>query len=593
MPTYKAPLRDFRFILNEVLEIDAYGNLPGFANADAETRDAILEEAGRLAEEIVQPLNRVGDVQGCTLNADASVTTPDGFKDAYRQMVEGGWTGLSSPEDYGGQGLPGVLSLALNEMISSACMAFGMYPGLTAAAAEALLHGGTDEQKTLYVPKLVSGEWTGTMNLTEPQCGTDLGLIRTKAAKQADGTYRISGQKIWISAGEHDFADNIIHLVLARIEGAPEGTKGLSLFVCPKFLPNADGAPGERNAVKCIGLEEKMGIHGNATCVMQYDGAKAWLVGEENKGLRIMFVMMNRARIGTGLQGLSQAAVAYQNAAQFARERLQGRAITGAQQPDKPADPIIVHPDVRRMLMEQKAFVEGARAFALYVGLHGDLEAKGADEAVRQKGGDYMALLTPIVKSFLTGEGFASVSQGMQVFGGAGYVEETGMAQFLRDCRITMIYEGANGIQALDLVGRKLGLDGGRPLGAFTAELDAFIAENAAADGMAPFVEALKTVKAQLNDGVTWLFENGLRDFNEGGAGGHDFLNLFGFTCLTYMWARMAKIALARQAEDAFYEEKLITGRYFVTHMLPRAGAHLAALKAGAADVMALAADAF
>ncbi len=591
MPTYQAPLRDFQFILDEVLGLGGYSNLPGFANADPETVAAILEEAGKLSEEVIQPLNRTGDVQGCTLNEDASVTTPDGFRDAYAQMVAGGWTGLSFPEEFGGQGLPNVVSLALNEMVSSACMAFGMYPGLTAAAAEALIHGAADEQKSLYVPKLVSGEWTGTMNLTEPQCGTDLGLIRSKAVPNGDGTYAITGQKIWISAGEHDFSDNIIHLVLARMEGAPEGTKGLSLFVCPKFLPDDAGAPGERNALKCIGLEEKMGIHGNATAVMQYDGAKGWLVGEENKGLRLMFVMMNRARIGTGLQGLSQASVAYQNAAIFARERLQGRALTGPAEPDKPADPIIVHPDVRRMLMEQKSFVEGARAFALYVGLHGDLEHAADDEETRQKGGDYMALLTPIVKAYLTGEGFANVSRAVQVFGGAGYVEETGMAQFLRDCRITMIYEGTNGVQALDLVGRKLAWEGGRPLGAFMAELEAFAAENEGVEGMEPFAAGLGTAKGQVNAGVEWLMENGLTDFNNAGAASHDFLQLFGLTCMAYMWAKMAKASLGR--DEDFYQQKLVTGRYFFERVLPRGASHLAAIQAGGEPVMALPAEAF
>ena len=595
MPMYKAPVQEMKFLMSEVLDLDKYSNLPGFSDATSDLRDAILDEGAKFAEGVVAPLNRVADMQGCRYNGeDHSVKTPDGFKNAYDTMSQNGWMGLGFPAEHGGQGLPGVLSIAVSEMVSSACMAFGMYPGLTAGAAEALLSGGTEEQIKKYVPNMVSGQWGGTMNLTEPHCGTDLGMLKSKAVPNGDGSYSITGQKIWISSGEHDLAENIVHLVLARIEGAPQGTKGISLFVVPKFHVNDDGSLGDRNDVYCGGLEEKMGIHGNATCVMNYEGAKGWLVGEENKGLKVMFIMMNRARIGTGLQGLAQAEVAYQNAAEFARDRVQGRALTGPKYPDKPADPIIVHPDVRRMLMDQKAFVEGARAFALWVALYGDLEEHAEDDEARRKAGDYMALMTPVVKAFLTGKGFDSVSQAVQVHGGMGYVEETGVAQFLRDSRISMIYEGTNGVQALDLVGRKLAMEGGRPIFTFLEELDAFAAEHDGDEAMKPFVEGVKTSKERLSQGVNWLMENGLTDFNNAGAASHDFLELFGYTALAYMWAKMAKTAMAKaDSGDPFYDTKLKTGRYFVARMLPETETLLAKVKAGAEPVMALEAEAF
>jgi len=595
MPIYKAPVREMKFLMSEVLELDRYANLPRFSEASEDLRDAILEEGAKFAEEVLAPLNRVSDTQGCVYDGDDhSVKTPEGFKKAYDTMSENGWMGLGFAPEHGGQGLPAVLSMAVSEMMSSACMAFGMYPGLTAGAAEALVSGGTQEQIETYVPNLVSGKWGGTMNLTEPHCGTDLGMLKSKAVPNADGSYSITGQKIWISSGEHDLAENIVHLVLARIEGAPEGTKGISLFVVPKFLVNEDGSLGERNGVYCGGLEEKMGIHGNATCVMNYEGAKGWLVGEENKGLKVMFVMMNRARIGTGLQGLAQAEVAYQNAAEFARERLQGRALTGPKYPDKPADPIIVHPDVRRMLMDQKAFVEGARAFALWMALYGDLEELAEDEDTRRKAADYMALMTPVVKAFLTGRGFDHVSKAVQVHGGMGYVEETGVAQFLRDSRISMIYEGTNGVQALDLVGRKLAMEGGRPIFTFLEELDAFVSDHGADEELAPFVEGVKVSRQRLQAAVNWLMENGLADFNNAGAASHDFLELFGFTALAYMWAQMAKAALAnKDGGDPFYDTKLKTGRYFVARMLPETASLLARIEAGAEPVMALEAEAF
>lgn len=595
MPSYTAPLRDQRFVLNDVLNVQQYGNLPSFSDAPADIVDAVLEEGGKFCENVLYPLNKVGDREGCSLK-DGVVTTPTGFDDAYNQLTEVGWTALSAPTEYGGQGLPHYLNLAFSEILSSSNMAFGMYPGLTGGAAQALLVGGSQEQKDLYLPKMFSGEWSGTMNLTEPHCGTDLGMLRTKAVPQADGSYKITGQKIWISAGEHELSGNIVHLVLARIEGAPEGVKGISLFVVPKYLPDADGNPGERNTLECGGLEEKMGIHGNATCVMNYDDAKGWLVGEENKGLKIMFVMMNEARLGVGLQGLSVAETAYQYSLAFAKDRIQGRSLTGPKNPDGPADPIIVHPDVRRMLMNQKVFVEGARAFTYWTGLQADLEHKAEDEATREKAGDYMALLTPIVKAYLTDKGYDSVSTGLQVHGGSGFTQEWGIEQTLRDARITLIYEGTNGVQALDLVGRKLAMAGMRPINTFMAELDSFIAENEGNAELKLYVDGLRDVKAKLQKGTNWLVEKGLENFDNAGAASTDYLHLFGLTCFAYMWAKMAKAAAAKVAEgtdDPIYACKLVTAKFFVEWWLPDADAHLARIQNGAETIMALDAEAF
>ena len=474
MPTYKAPVDDVMFLLSDVFHIDRYNNLPGFADATPDLLEAVLEEAGKFCEDVLTPLNRVGDKEGCRRHDDGSVTTPTGFKEAYKRLVEGGWIGASSPSEFGGQGLPRVLSQAIGEFLVSANMAFAMYSGLTQGAAAALFVHGSPEQKALYLPKLVSGQWTGTMNLTEPQCGTDLGLTRSRAVPQPDGSYKITGTKIFISAGEHDLAENIIHLVLARIEGAPEGVKGISLFVVPKFLPTKDGAVGARNAVSCGSIEEKMGIHGNSTCVMNYDGATGWLVGEPNRGLNAMFVMMNEARLGVGMQGLALSEVAYQNAAAYAKDRLAGRALSGAKFKDKAADPIIVHPDVRRMLMTMRAFNEAARALVLWTALKSDVALRSGDAKERQAADDHMGLMTPVIKGVLTDQGFANTVIAQQVFGGHGYIAEHGMEQFVRDSRIAMIYEGANGIQALDLVGRKLPKDGGRALQAFFAEVTAY-----------------------------------------------------------------------------------------------------------------------
>ena len=594
--SYRAPLRDQMFVLKDVLGLDSYAALPAFADASSDTVEQILEEAAKFCEGVLEPLNKVGDKEGCTWSPQG-VKTPTGFPDAYRQMVDAGWLSLGGSTDYGGQGLPAVVQTGFAEQVSSANMAFGMYFGLAHGAYSAILAGGSQAQKDLYLPRLVSGEWGGTMNLTEPQCGTDLGLIRTKATPQADGTYKISGQKIWISGGEHDLTDNIVHLVLARIEGAPAGTKGISLFIVPKFIPGADGSLGARNPVACAGLEETMGIHGNATCVMAFDEATGWLVGEPNLGLRLMFVMMNEARIAVGLQGLALGEAAYQAAVAFARERLQGRSISGAKNPEGPADPIIVHPDVRRMLMDSRATLEACRTLLYWAALQGDLEKHGADEATRQKAGDYMALVTPVVKAMLTDRGFRACSEAMQVHGGSGFTEHFPVSQYLRDCRITLIFEGTNGIQAMDLVGRKLGQNGGRGVMAFFADIDAFIAANeGGSDAMKAQVAGLKAAKAQLQEATLWMMQNGPANPENAGAGAHDYLQLFGLTTLAYMWGMMVKAAEARIAggdADPFYATKLVLGRYYVDRILPEAASHLAKLKTGAGPVMALAPDAF
>jgi alkylation response protein AidB-like acyl-CoA dehydrogenase len=592
---YHAPVRDHVFLLRDVLDLDRYSNLKGFADASVETVEQILEEGAKFAEGVLAPLNGVGDKEGCHWSPDNTVQTPKGFKAAYQQMVEAGWPALGSDPDYGGQGLPAVVNVAFSEMTSSANMAFGMYPGLTHGAYSAILEGGTDAQKAMYLPKMVSFQWAGTMNLTEPQCGTDLGLLRTKAAPNGDGSYKISGQKIWISGGEQDLTENVIHLVLARIEGAPEGVKGISLFIVPKFIPDADGNLGARNSLACVGLEEKMGIHGNATCVMQYDEATGWLLGQENAGLRLMFVMMNEARLGVGVQGLSQGEAAYQAAAEFAKDRLQGRSLTGPKNSDGPADPIIVHPDVRRMLMDAKATLEAGRLFLLWTALHGDLAKQSPDAAVAEKAHDYMGLMTPVLKGYLTDKGFKICSDAMQVHGGSGFTEHFPASQYLRDCRISMIYEGTNGIQALDLVGRKLAANGGRAVMSFFAEIDGFVAENTG-DELKLYVEALASAKAKLQDATFWLMQNGLANPDNAGAASTDYMHLFGLTGLAYMWCLIAKAANAKIAagdDDPFYAHKLAVGRYFVERLLPETDTHLAKLKSGSDALMALPAEAF
>jgi alkylation response protein AidB-like acyl-CoA dehydrogenase len=596
MPIYKAPLEDVNFLLNEVFQIDRYDNLPGFSDASADVREAVLGEAAKLSEEVLQPLNRAGDLEGCARDANGDVKTPKGFKEAFRQMAEGGWLGLSAPTDYGGQGLPVTLSQAVNEFQCSANMAFAMYGGLTMGATAALIVHGSPEQKAMFVPKMVAGEWTGTMNLTEPQCGTDLGLLRTKAVKQTDGSYKISGTKIFISAGEHDLTENIIHLVLARIEGAPAGIKGISLFVVPKFLVKADGSLGARNGVSCGSIEHKMGIHGNSTCVMNYDNATGWLIGEENKGMQGMFVMMNEARLGVAVQGLAQSEVAYQNAAAYARDRLQGRSLSGAKAPDKPADPIIVHPDVRRTLLTIRAFNEAARAMVVWTALKSDVAHRSSDPKDREAADDHMGLMTPVLKGFLTDVGFANTVLAQQIYGGHGYIAEQGMEQFVRDARIAMIYEGANGIQALDLVGRKLPRGGGRAVMAFFAEVAGFAKEHGADEAMKSFVTPLSTALGHLQQATTWLMQNAMMKPDNAGAAATDYLHLFGLVTLGYMWAKMAKVAhskIAAGGPTPYLTTKLVTGRFFMERMLPETAVHLARLQSGSATMMELAADAF
>ena len=594
MTTYNPPLRDMRFVLNEFLQVQNLSNLPGFAEATPDLIDAILEEGAKLHSEVIHPINQSGDREGCHHEGD-KVTTPKGFKDAYDTYSEGGWNGLTFPEEYGGQGLPYAIGIAISEMTDTANVAFAMYGGLTRAAATALLTHGTEEQKKKYVPNMVSGKWSGTMNLTEPHCGTDLGMMRTKAEPQDDGSYKITGTKIFISAGEHDLTENIIHLVLARTPGGPEGTKGISLFLVPKFFVDDDGGLGERNGVACGAIEDKMGIHANSTCVMNFDDAVGYMVGEEFKGMRAMFTMMNAARIGVGLQGLGQSEVSYQNAVTYAKDRLQGRSLTGPKFPDKPADPIIVHPDVRRMLMDQKSFNEGARAALYWLALQADIAYQAQDEKDKEKAEDYMALFTPVVKGYFTDRAFAHAVNAQQVYGGHGYIKEWGMDQFVRDARIAMIYEGANGIQALDLVGRKLGAHGGRAIMSFLGELNAYVKDNESNAELEPFTAALTSVKEHLQSSVTWLMQNGLKNPDNAGAASTDFMHLMGITLLTYMWTQMAERLLAgdHDGSDPFYDSKLKTARYYVDRLTPEADAHVKKILAGSESMMALDADAF
>ena len=595
MPTYKAPVDDALFLLNDVFHIDRYGNLPGFSDASPDVVEAVLREAAKFSEEVLTPLNRVGDKEGCKRAADGSVTTPTGFKDAYKQIIDGGWIGISVPAEYGGQGLPATMTVMVNEFLCSANMAFAMYPGLTQGAIAALLVHASDALKKKYLPKMVEGVWTGTMNLTEPHCGTDLGLLRAKAVKQSDGSYKITGTKIFISAGEHDLSQNIIHLVLARIEGAPAGTKGISLFVAPKFLVKDDGSIGARNAITCGSIEEKMGIHGNSTCAMNYDGATGWLIGEENRGLNAMFTMMNEARLGVGVQGLALSEVAYQNAAIYARERLQGRAISGTKYPDKPADPIIVHPDVRRTLMTIRAFNEAARALVMWTALKSDIAHRSDNEKDRKSADDHMGLLTPVIKGVLTDGGFANAVMAQQVYGGHGYIAEHGMEQFVRDARIAQIYEGANGIQALDLVGRKLGKDGGRAIMAFFNEVQTYLKERTNNDAMNVYLKPLGQSLAPLQEASMWFMQNAMAKPDNAGAGSYDYMHLFGLVALGYMWCLIAEAALARKGNGAApaMDAKLVTARFFMDRLLPETATRLARIKAGADSTMELPADAF
>lgn len=591
MPRYIAPLEDFRFLYNEYLDLEPCRDLPSMAEASPDIIDAVLEEAGRLSQEILQPLNEVGDRVGCRLD-EHEVRLPEGFSDAYRHYSEGGWPGLTTDPEFGGQGLPRFVGLALSEMINAANASFSAYPGLTHGAYEVLHAFGTDAQKNTFLPPMVEGRWTGTMNLTEPQCGTDLGMIRTKAEPAEDGRYRITGTKIWITAGEHDLAENIVHLVLARLPDAPEGTRGISLFVVPKYLVEEDGTLGERNDVRCMALEHKMGMQASATCEMQYDGAIGELVGEPNRGLAAMFRMMNAARLVTGIQGLGMADAALQNAQHFALDRLQGRSLDGPRYPDKPADPIIVHPDVRRMLMIGKASVEGARALGLYTGVQLDLEHDHADPDVRQAAGDWVALITPIIKAWFTDIGSDVANLGMQVHGGAGYIVDTGVEQFVRDVRITQIYEGTNGVQALDLVDRKIVANSGRTLKSFFDHAGRLLERTADNDAMnefrAPFAEALERLKATSE----WLYGRMAKDPLEAGAASSDYLRMFALTATAFAWTGMAEAALnalkADRGRADFLETKLATARFFMARMLPDTLALDAKIRAGSATLMAL-----
>jgi hypothetical protein len=592
MPSYKAPVDDVLFLLEDVFEMHSLANLPGFAEATPDVVSAVLHEAAKLCEETIQPLNLSGDQEGVKRLEDGSVKTPKGFKGAYDTYVQGGWIGLSADPEFGGQGLPYVLTTAMLEFAGGANVAFSMYPALTMGALAAIHVHGSQEQKEKYLPKMLEGAWTGTMNLTEPHCGTDLGLLKTKAVPNGDGTYSITGQKIFISAGEHDLADNIIHLVLARIEGAPAGVKGISLFIVPKVEIAADGSLGARNGVSCGAVEHKMGLHANATCVMNFDGAKGVLIGQENRGLAAMFVMMNEARIGVAAQGLALSEVAYQNAAAYAKERLQGRSLSGVKAPEKAADPIIVHPDVRRNLLMARAFNEAARALMVWTSLASDLQHRSPDPAERQKSEDMLGLMTPVMKGVFTDRGFDNTVRCQQVFGGHGYIREWGAEQFVRDARIAQIYEGANGIQALDLVGRKLPKDGGRAVMAFFAEVGEFLKANKENAELAPFTKSLKGGLDQLQQATMWFMQNGMAKPDNAGAGASDYMHLFGLVAMSYMWARMAKAALAKKDAPGM-AEKLAVGRFYVERIMPECATRLASLVTGADSLMALPSDAF
>ncbi|MGR3514852.1 MAG: acyl-CoA dehydrogenase C-terminal domain-containing protein [Paracoccaceae bacterium] len=587
MPIYTPPVKDQQFLLHDVFKISE-SDVPGYDELDRDFTAAILKEAGKIAANVLQPLNAVGDTEGCKLE-NGVVRTPTGFKAAWDEMAQGGWMGLDASPDYGGQGMPHVINTATGELFSSANMAFQMYVGLSHGAASALAVHGTDDQKQTYLPPIYEGRWSGTMNLTEPHCGTDLGLMRTKAEPQDDGSYKITGQKIWISGGENDLVENIIHLVLAKTPDAPDGIKGVSLFVVPKFLVNDDGSLGDRNALSCGGLEEKMGIHGNATCVMNYDGATGWLVGDLHKGMRAMFTMMNEARLSVALQGYTQGEVAYQNALGFAKDRLQGRDVTGTKNPDGPADPIIVHPDVRRNLMDQKSMTEGGRALVYWGAQMIDRSQRMNDEDAEAM----ISLLIPVMKGFLTDKGFETTVLAQQTLGGSGFTKEWGLEQFVRDARIAMIYEGTNGIQSLDLVGRKLPANGGKAIMAFFDMVKSFIKENEGNEALkAGFLDPLKAASKDLQAAGMYFMQEGMKNPLNALAGSYDFMHLFGHTVVGLMWAEMAKAAMqaleAGASDTEFYESKIATGRYYMARQLPMTTTHLARIQSGAEPVMAL-----
>ncbi len=594
MAVYQPPLRDLRFVYQEFLDPQRLQALPGFEEFDAELVDAVLEEAGKFCAEVLFPLNRSGDEEGCHLE-NGEVRTPQGFKEAYRQFAEGGWTAIACAPEFGGQGLPNAVNTLVEEMICSSNLSFGMYPGLSHGAYKAIDAHGDPALKERFLPRLVDGSWSGTMCLTEPQCGTDLGLVRTKAIPQDDGSYRISGTKIFISAGEHDLTENIVHLVLARLPDAPAGIKGISLFAVPKFLPADGGGSGERNGVSCGALEHKMGIKASSTCVINFDEATGWLVGKPHKGMRAMFTMMNTARLDVGIQGLGIAEAAYQGAVAYARERLQGRALKGARYPELAADPILVHPDVRRALLTQRAYIQGCRALAVWVASEIDVSQRSPEPAERAAAAELVALLTPVLKAFLTDVGFECANLGVQVFGGHGYIREHGMEQYVRDARITQIYEGTNGIQALDLVGRKLPEHMGRNLRRWFHPVREFIDEHRDDESSAEFIEPLAKAYGRLQRATAWIARQGLRDPDEAAAAATDYLRLFALTALAHVWARTAVIASRKLEgpERSFYQAKLATARFYMQRLLPQTGALFATILAGARPLMDFEDEAF
>ncbi len=595
MPTYKAPLRDMQFLLNEVFDAAQLASLPGYEEATPDMFQSILEEGAKLCEEVLQPINQSGDEEGCTFK-DGVVTTPKGFKEAYETFTQGGWMGLSCSKEWGGQGLPLLLNFLLDEMVCSANLSFGMYPGLSHGAYNAIEKHGTQELKQKYLPKMVTGEWSGTMCLTEPHCGTDLGLIKTKAIPKGDGSYSITGTKIFISAGEQDLTENIVHLVLAKLPDAPAGVRGISLFLVPKFLVNDSGAIGARNGAVCGSIEHKMGIKASATCVMNFDNATGWLVGVPNKGMKAMFTMMNEARLAVGLQGLGIAEVAYQNGLSYAKDRLQGRGLKGAVFPDKVADPIIVHPDVRRMLLTMKSITEGARALAVWVGMNLDIETKHTDETVREEAGELVALLTPVTKALMTDHGFDAANLAVQIMGGHGYIREYGVEQFVRDARITQIYEGTNGIQALDLVGRKMPERFGRMLRRFFWPCAEFIKENTGNPAFADILPNFAKTFQRFQMISLLMAQRSFANPEEAGAAATDYLRGFSLLVLGYMWLLMVKTAhskIADSTEKPFYESKLKTADFFFAKVLPEINARMMNIQAGAKPVMAMGADLF